>query len=441
MSYPDKLIVSNAVRPADCNGEYFPYTYTGDIPTYRRGNYVIAPVIQGGSIAKWVLKFFTDPTGVFGVGDEIGFANTNLAGQYAEQNPDLALVFGAKIFERVPGEPEDVNGVYRPVGLTSFGSTKYQRIGSPYMLERRLVSQDYALVNDELRPIFPGLEDHVYYYKSFGDQSVPFSENYIPRTPTFGPPPPIIVRPSYFFSGAPTVEAAFNRTPGAIEPTDLLPPNATAQERALSLATARAGGVPMQIKQVWNPQTCPAGILPWLAWALSVDDWKSDWTEQQKRDAIAASVQVHRTKGTVGAVRRALQALGYEVLVNENTGTPYTFRLQVDIGEAGGNEALYNEAERIALRSKNARSHLLGVDALGQIRGGSRIASAGIDGNTTRVWPDVVELLARVDLQRILSAEQTIDTTRVSPDVPDTAEFVGGPRAGGAFTYDLAVTL
>lgn len=243
-----------------------------------------------------------------------------------------------------------------------------------------------------------------------------------------------------FPAPAPSVAAYVPPEPPAAIP-DLLPPNATAQERALSLATARAGTVPMHIGKVWNPQTCPAGILPWLAWALSVDDWQSNWTEQQKRDAIAASVQVHRVKGTIGAVRRALQALGYEVLVDENTGTPYTFRLQVDIGESGGSESLYDEAERIALRTKNARSHLLGVDGLGKVFGATRLLSVGIDGNSTRVWPDVVELLEQVGLQRLLSAEQTIDTARVSPDALEAAEFIGGPRTGGAYTYDLTVTL
>jgi phage tail P2-like protein len=225
------------------------------------------------------------------------------------------------------------------------------------------------------------------------------------------------------------------------EELDLLPPNATAQERAMSLATARAGEVPMQIKQVWNPQTCPAGILPWLAWALSVDAWDSNWTEQQKRDAIEASVSVHRVKGTVGAVRRALQAIGYEVMVDENTGTPYTFRLQVDIGETGGTEEIYDEAERIALRNKNARSHLLGVDAIGTVSGLTRLCSVGIDGNTTRVWPDVVELLSRVDILRILSAEQTIDTARVIPEALTDITVSGELTAGGAFAYDLTISI
>ena len=36
-------------------------------------------------------------------------------------------------------------------------------------------------------------------------------------------------------------------------------------------------------------ENCPADVLPWLGWALSVDDWDQDWSEQQKRSAIAAS--------------------------------------------------------------------------------------------------------------------------------------------------------
>lgn len=143
---------------------------------------------------------------------------------------------------------------------------------------------------------------------------------------------------------------------------DLLPINATPQERALSLATDRLPGVP--IKTLWSPQTCPAAQLPWLAWALSVDEWNSAWPEETKRQVIAASIEQHRKKGTVGALRRALQRLGYEVEIDERTGTAYTFRLRVRVrdGESAGGsvaEDALNRAVAIALRQKNARSALI----------------------------------------------------------------------------------
>jgi phage tail P2-like protein len=91
----------------------------------------------------------------------------------------------------------------------------------------------------------------------------------------------------------------------------LLPPNATPQEAAIEAATARIGEVPVPNATLWNPATCPAALLPWLAWALSVDEWDGTWPEARQREVIAASVAVHRRKGTRGAVVAALAAAGY----------------------------------------------------------------------------------------------------------------------------------
>lgn len=146
--------------------------------------------------------------------------------------------------------------------------------------------------------------------------------------------------------------------------SDLLPLNATKQERALSLATARAGSVPVPVGELWNPYSCPVGILPWLAWSLAVDPWDSNWTEAQKREAIANSISVHRVKGTIGALKRALQAIGYECVVNDQTGTAYTFRVGIDVTSGAAVESAYSQAAAIATKVKNARSHLLSIDSL-----------------------------------------------------------------------------
>jgi phage tail P2-like protein len=57
--------------------------------------------------------------------------------------------------------------------------------------------------------------------------------------------------------------------------------------------------------------------LPWLAWALSVDTWDSDWPESTKRSLIANSVQIHKTKGTVSAIERVMDALGVTAELRE----------------------------------------------------------------------------------------------------------------------------
>jgi phage tail P2-like protein len=93
----------------------------------------------------------------------------------------------------------------------------------------------------------------------------------------------------------------------------LLPPSSSLSERALEGAVERAFTTPDAdvIARMWNPDTCPAAFLPWLAWALSVDTWDAGWTEETQRAVIRASIAVHRRKGTRAAVRTALDAAGY----------------------------------------------------------------------------------------------------------------------------------
>ena len=95
------------------------------------------------------------------------------------------------------------------------------------------------------------------------------------------------------------------------DPATLLPPNASDTERVIEAASARSSGVPVPIRHLWNAATCPVSALPFLAWAFSVDDWDSDWPEEEKRAVIAASVAIHRIKGTPAGVKLALSAAGY----------------------------------------------------------------------------------------------------------------------------------
>lgn len=105
----------------------------------------------------------------------------------------------------------------------------------------------------------------------------------------------------------------------------LLPPNATPQERALEGATERAASVPVPLRETWNPETCPAALLPWLAWAFSIDEWREDWSEGAKRASIRDAVMIHRRKGTVWAIKRVLANAGYgdARLIEGNSGIRY----------------------------------------------------------------------------------------------------------------------
>lgn len=104
----------------------------------------------------------------------------------------------------------------------------------------------------------------------------------------------------------------------------LLPANATTLERNSSHALAKATDLPVPIRELWDPATCPKSLLTWLAWAFSVDDWNPNWGEDVQRRVIEQSVQVHRRKGTRGAVRRALEAyfgdIGFALVEGASAG-------------------------------------------------------------------------------------------------------------------------
>ncbi|WP_276514940.1 phage tail protein I [Aeromonas salmonicida] len=140
----------------------------------------------------------------------------------------------------------------------------------------------------------------------------------------------------------------------------LLPPCTTKLERHMTTVAAAAVEIPIPCRDLWSPATCPSAALPYQAWAFSVDDWDDAWSEQQKRGAMAASYQVHATKGTPGAVRRALDAIGYRAVIKQwfdYGGAPYTFKVRVNVppeGIVAGNTAAITRRIDAA---KNLRSH------------------------------------------------------------------------------------
>jgi len=97
--------------------------------------------------------------------------------------------------------------------------------------------------------------------------------------------------------------------------SNLLPPNANAQEQALDDVIERIGTIPVDIVKTWNAQTCPDELLPWLAWALSIDEWDATWSITQQRAMIEASYEIHSHKGTPYSIRRALTALGFDNVI------------------------------------------------------------------------------------------------------------------------------
>lgn len=145
----------------------------------------------------------------------------------------------------------------------------------------------------------------------------------------------------------------------------LLPPNATSAERSLEAVTARIQDVATPLRDLWSPANCPVEILPWLAWQLSVDSWRPEWSEHIKRARVAAAITIQRRKGTLKSVRDVVASFGGAVDVVEwwqqtPRGIPHTFNLTLALSGADGSQASAQFVDDViaeVTKTKPVRSH------------------------------------------------------------------------------------
>lgn len=97
----------------------------------------------------------------------------------------------------------------------------------------------------------------------------------------------------------------------------LLPPSASNFMRCAEAVGTRITDIPVDLNTLWSPDTCPVHLLPYLARAFSVDRWDRNWPEETKRQVIRDAWLIHRHKGTISALRRAVEPLGYLIEVKE----------------------------------------------------------------------------------------------------------------------------
>lgn len=170
----------------------------------------------------------------------------------------------------------------------------------------------------------------------------------------------------------------------------LLPVGSSELELAAEKACAELTRVPVPLRQLWNPLECPAPLLPYLAWAFSVDRWDENWTEEAKRNVIQTAKYIHKHKGTIGAIRRVVEPLGYLINVTEwwhNNEAPGTFRLDIGVLESGITEEMYLEMERLIADAKAASRHLTGLNITQDVRGEFYVGGLSYDGDIITVYP------------------------------------------------------
>lgn len=203
--------------------------------------------------------------------------------------------------------------------------------------------------------------------------------------------------------------------------TDLLPPSATPTERKLATVNAKACDLPVDVlRTLWNPHTCPVWRLPSLAAERSVDRWDENWPEATKRKVIANAPFVHRHKGTVGAIRRAVEPLGYLIRVlhwyQENPNAePGTFKLDVGVLDTGITEPMYAELERLIDDAKPLTRHLTGLAISLETRGPFYVGAACYLGDEITIYPYTTEAIEISGNSWHGGITHTIDTMTIQP--------------------------
>lgn len=152
--------------------------------------------------------------------------------------------------------------------------------------------------------------------------------------------------------------------PGRPDPS-LLPASAPQGEKSIESAISRMTDIDVPLRGLWNPYTCPMDLLPWLAWALSIDSWKSYWPENIKRERVAQALDIQRHKGTAQSVRNVIASFGGAVQLREwwqqsPPGEPHTFDMTLTLADANGAAATAQYVDDViaeVTRTKPVRSH------------------------------------------------------------------------------------
>ncbi|MEW9683305.1 phage tail protein I [Pseudomonas sp. TE50-2] len=199
--------------------------------------------------------------------------------------------------------------------------------------------------------------------------------------------------------------------------TTLLPLNSTPLERAMEAATAE--GTAVLLRTLYNPDTCPVRLLPYLAWAWSVDRWDGSWSEAVKRSVIRSAFYIHAHKGTIGALRRVVEPFGYLIEVVEwwkmqPEGVPGTFALKVGVSDSGISDEVYRELSALLDDAKPVSRTMVGLEISLETRGNVYVGASISDGDVLDVYPPMQRDIVVTGAVGRGGREHTIDTLDIA---------------------------
>ncbi|EPE2786981.1 MULTISPECIES: phage tail protein I [unclassified Serratia (in: enterobacteria)] len=170
----------------------------------------------------------------------------------------------------------------------------------------------------------------------------------------------------------------------------LLPPGSSQLERRAAEACAGISDLSVPLRDLWNPARCPVKFLPYLAWAFSVDRWDEKWTAAEKRKAVTDAFYIHRRKGTVAAIRRVIEAMGFSMSIAEwwEVADPRgTFRLTIDVNDVGITDEIVRELKRLIGDARPVSRHIAQLNIATAVTGVIYSAITVHDGDIVTIYP------------------------------------------------------
>jgi len=176
-----------------------------------------------------------------------------------------------------------------------------------------------------------------------------------------------------------------------------------------------------EITRLWQPQSCPLQLLPWLAWANGVRNWDDNWPESTQRGVIANSFEVHSYQGTRYAIEKALEPLKLNSHIREwfevepNTA-PGTFAIEVDVSAQGITPVLIEQIHDSVSSNKRGSAHYsLSLNLTAKVSPLLAMAQLGSSTVTIQPWY-ASELMGSVSLT-FASAVSTLNEIKILPAV------------------------
>lgn len=95
---------------------------------------------------------------------------------------------------------------------------------------------------------------------------------------------------------------------------------------------------------------------------LGFKGWRLADTNEKRRALIRGAIELHRFKGTIYAIRRALASIGYpDIKITEHVGHWAGFTVDLNVGEEPVNADQMAAVLEMVKEYKNVRSHLAGI--------------------------------------------------------------------------------